>query len=152
MNITKISQRTTTQAAKILSDYWKERGMQYTPKWALAYIKKGHKSEIKKDQFFVAKEGPDVVGTASIIIYEGDVAELRDLVVKKSCRKQGCGSALMDAASKFCKEQKVRKMYGLTFPQQQQFMKKRGYKKEGVLKNHFKKGEDLVIMSKFLRS
>ncbi len=150
MKLEKINQKNTKEAAKLLVEYWKERGMNYSQKWATNYMKQGHKTEIKKDIFFAAKEKSKLVGTASIVIYEGNVAELRDLVIKKQERGKGCGNLLLKELIKVAKKNKVRKLYALVFPTTKQIYQKAGFRQEGYLKSHFAKKEDLCFMSRFL--
>ena len=151
MKITKVTKNTSKAAASILTAYWKTRGMAYSQRWAEAYVTKGHGEDIRKDKFFVLKDKCEVIACVAIVIYEGDVAELRDFVVKLDRRKQGFGQIILKDALEFCKKQKVRKVYSLTNPRQQDFLGKRGFHMEGTLRSHFKKGEDLIIMSRFLK-
>ena len=139
-------------AAKILRTYWKSRGMTYSEKWTQDYLTKGHATEMKKDLFFVAKEKGKVIGTMSVIIYEGDVAELRDFVVDPKLRGKGFGKQIASETLEILRKQKVRKIYALVYPEYEDFWKKYGFEREGLLKDHFAKGEDLAIVSKFLYS
>ena len=145
----KLSPKDIAGASRILREYWKTRGMSYSQEWTRNYLKQGHKTEIKKDMFFVAKDKNKVIGTMSIIIYEGDVAELRDFLVDNAYRGQGVGKSMMSELMQIIQKQKVRKIYALVFPDCG-FYLKMGFKQEGLLKDHFVKGEDLAIVSKFL--
>ncbi|MBI2583447.1 MAG: GNAT family N-acetyltransferase [Candidatus Aenigmarchaeota archaeon] len=150
MEMRKAGKSEIHEAAMLLREYWKSRGMNYSQKWAENYIKIGHKTEIKKDMFFVAKKGGKVIGTISIVVYEGGVAELRDFVVDPEFRGKGIGKQVFKNVLCIVRKQKTRKVYFYTFPSYTKFYRKFGFKKEGVLKSHYAKGEDLVIMSKFL--
>lgn len=135
--------------ARLLVAYWKERGMDHSEDWAIDFLDEGHGKEIILDQFFTFRED-EVKGTVSLITFEGNVAEIRDLVVGPEFRGQGYGKKIIHDLEKFAKEEKVRKLYAYVFPDVEGFYTKLGYEKEGLLKSHFKEGEDLVIVAKFL--
>lgn len=150
MKIIKIKEEDKVEVAKLLNEYWKDRNMNYDLKWIREYIEMGHKIEIKEDQFFVLKE-KQPIGCISVIILEVDLAELRDLVIKKEFRNMGYGSKLLDYALEWCKEKNVRKIISLIFPQYKKFFENKGFLEEGFLKNHFKEGENLILMSKLMK-
>ncbi len=150
MTLKKITKQERTEAAKILADYWAERGMhEYNQKWAERYIVEGHKKEIKSDEFFIRKEGGKVIGTVSLTADVSGVAEIRDLVIKEEFRGKGYGKKILGELIEFAKKRKIRKLFALT--KVEGLFKSAGFEKEGVLKSHFAKGEDLIIMSKFLQ-
>lgn len=148
----KIKKAEIPKVANLLRQYWKTRGMNYPKKWAEDYLKKGHKHDIKEDNFFVL-EGPrgSVIGVISSTIFEGDVAELRDLVVTEKYRGLGHGKRLVNEALEYCKSKNVRKVYGFSRYETEGLLRALGFHVEGVLRNHFAEGEDLLIMSKFLK-
>jgi len=149
--LTELIKKDLQQTSKLLVEYWKERGMsKYNQKYAEKYILEGHKKEIKLDRFFVYKEKQSVVGMISLIVQEGNVAEMRDLVVDPQYRNKGYGKKIIEETIEIAKRLKIRKLYVLTFSQLTKFYKSLGFKKEGVLKDHFAEGENLTIMSKFL--
>jgi len=133
--------------AKLLVDYWKSRGMDYNMEWAENFLEEGHAKEITSDTFFTYRDD-EVKGVVSLIVYEGDVAEIRDFVVKEEYRNQGYGKKMIEELEKHSKEKSIRKLYA--YVSSQEFWTKLGYEEEGVLKSHFKEGEDLVIVAKFL--
>lgn len=151
MKLQKLAARNKKEINTLLRSYWKTRGMSYSKKWTDHYLRMGHKTEIKKDQFFVVIEKGVFIGCISAIILEGNLAELRDFVIKPEYRKKGFGRKTMNEIVKWLKKQNVRKVYSLTFPQKQRFLSRLKFKKEGFLKSHFKKRENLVMMSRFLR-
>ncbi len=151
MDIKKVSKDSVTKVATLLRNYWKHRGMEYSLTWAKEYVLEGHRKEIKDDVFFVAKEREEILGCISLILSEGDVAELRDLVVEPAHRGKGIGERLVEYAQQWCVQNKVRKLFCCTFPHTQGFWLQQGFMIEGALKSHFKEGEDLVIMSKFIK-
>ncbi len=149
MTLTELTRKDFQQTSKLLADYWRERGMsKYNQKYAEKYILEGHRKEIKFDRFFVYKEKGHIVGVISLIVQEGDVAEMRDLVVDPQYRKMGYGKKIIEELLILSQKLKVRKVHVLTFSRLTKFYKQLGFKKEGVLKSHYAKGEDLTIMSK----
>lgn len=149
MTLQKLTDKDANEVAVLLAAYWKERGMgEYDTKWAMQYLKEGHGKEVKSDEFFACKENDKVIGTVSLIADISGVAEIRDMVVKKEYRGKGYGKKMLDDIIHFAKERKIRKLFALT--KIENLFKSSGFEKEGILKSHFAKGEDLVIMSKFL--
>ena len=138
------------ELAGFLTKYWETRNMDYSQDWAESYIKKGHREEIIDDKFFVAKENNDIIGSISIVFWEGGVAELRDFYVKEKHRNEGVGDQLFDNAFEYCRERNVRKIHAKIFPYMLNFFKRKGFRAEGILQDHFEKGEDLIIVGKFL--
>lgn len=131
--------------------YWKTRGMRYSQKWAEGYIASGHKKEIAGDKFFVALENGCVVGSISVVVWKGGLAELRDFYVTPACRNKGIGRALFEKALRFCEKKKARKVHAKVFPQYMEFFKEYGFAEEGILKSHFADGEDLLVVGKFMK-
>lgn len=148
MKISELRRKDITEIAVLLRNYWEERGMRYSQAWTKNYIKNGHSSEIKKEKFFVLKEKSNIIGYISIIIWEGNLAELRDFVIKKKFRHIGNGKKLLEYSLNWCRRNKIRKIMSLTFPKYKKFLEKFGFKKEGFLQNHFKNRENLYFMSK----
>jgi len=152
MALRNVSERDENKLAELLADYWKERGMpQYDVAWAKAYLKEGHKKEIARDEFFVFEQEGNMVGVIALITDVSGVAEIRDTVIKPEHRKKGFGKQMLTELVALAKERKLRKLFSLSFPQYERLLTSVGFEKEGVLKNHFAQGEDLVVMSLFLR-
>lgn len=151
MGLEGMNEEDASDAANMLADYWKERGMpQYDQEWAEEYLKEGHGKEIVKDEFFVYKENGELIGILSLITDISGVAEIRDMVVRKEDRRKGYGTKMLQELIGIAKERKIRKLFSLVFPITEHMNASLGFVKEGILKSHFKEGEDLVIMSKFL--
>ena len=147
----KLTNQDRDEVSKLLSSYWAERGMpEYDEKWAKEYLLEGHKKEIANDEFFVYKKSNKIIGTISLITDVSNVAEIRDFVVKPKFRGKGYGKKILRELIKLAEFRKIRKLYALAFPKFEKFLSSEGFEKEGLLKNHFAKGEDLIIMSKFL--
>ena len=151
MKILELKKEDIPKIATLLRNYWKERSMIYSQKWTENYLKKGHSTEIKKEKFFVLKEKNNIIGYISVIIWESNLAELRDFVIEKKFRRKGYGKKLLNFALNWCEKNKIRKIIALTFPKYKGFLEKFNFKEEGFLKNHFKKGENLYFMSKQLK-
>lgn len=145
--INKLTKSQINEASKTLIHYWKSREMNYSKKWTKEYITKGHIKEIKKDQFFAIKERNKTIGFFSLILYEGDVIELRDFVIKGVYREKGYAIKTLKDILKYCQKIRVRKIFLLTDEKFVNTLESLGFYKEGELKNHFIKGENLVIMS-----
>lgn len=151
MAIELIKEENISEAAKILRDYWKDRGMEYPQRWAESYLRKGHAKEIKQDMTFVLRERNIIIGIIAMVVYEGNVAEIRDLVTRKEFRGIGHGRAMLEFVLDYCAKSNIRKVYALTFPQHQQLFEEHSFVKEGCLRSHFKDKEDLMIMSLFFQ-
>lgn len=151
MTLKELNEEEKPDVAKLLAIYWKERGMpQYDQEWAEGYLSEGHGKEIVKDEFFVHKEGGEVIGAISLITDVSGAAEIRDMVVKPEFREKGYGTKMLQELTELAKERKIRKLFAFVFPQLEHLYASAGFEKEGVLKSHFKEGEDLAIMSRFL--
>lgn len=138
------------ETAKLLSSYWQERGMDYSKDWALQYLEEGHKKEIKEDLFYSYTEDGETVGTVSLVVEVSGVAEVRDLVIKPEHRGKGYGQMILQELEMYAMEKQVRKLFALVFEDSQKLLLDAGFEEEGMLKSHFAKGEDLIIMSKFI--
>ncbi|MFH0797990.1 MAG: GNAT family N-acetyltransferase [Candidatus Woesearchaeota archaeon] len=143
----KIKRGEHKEVAKLLNKSWKSRRYKDAEK----YIAKGHSIEIIDDQFFVFENYKgDIVGIIGVVLYYGGVAELRDLVIDGKYRGLGYSTQMLERAIGYCSSNKIRKVYGYVRYQDEGLLKSLGFHVEGVLKNHFVDGEDLLILSKFL--
>ena len=150
MPLVKLNKRFKNKIAELLVKYFEERGMpNYNKKWTIDYLNKGHKKEIKKDEFFVYKENNKIIGVISLINDVSKLAEIRDEVVFPNYNKNYLKKMLLEIIN-LSKKYKLRKIYALVLKNKMEYYKVLGFKKEGLLKNHFIKGEDLTIMSKFI--
>src|SRR5574341_523287 len=151
MVLVKIFDINRKEGAIMLTNYWKDRGMlEYNYKWALGYLHEGHKKEVKADEFFLYKENHKLIGIISIITDVSNVAEIRDMVVKREYRGQGYATKMLNEMIAIAKERKIRKIFAFVFPEYRKMYSSAGFRKEGLLISHFKPGEDLIIMSKQL--
>lgn len=144
----KIKRGEYKEVAKLLNRSWKSRRYKDAEK----YIAKGHSIEIVDDEFFVF-EGikGDIVGVISVVLYDSGIAELRDLVIDGKYRGLGYSTQMIERSIDFCRSNKARKVYGYVRYEDEGLLKSLGFHVEGVLKNHFVDGEDLLILSKFIK-
>lgn len=150
MTLNKITPKERKAAARLLVDYWHSRGMtRYSIRWAENYLKEGHKNEIAEDEFFAYREGREIVGVISLMTWPSrDLVEVRDEVgLKKGVLKKMIVELLGLA-----RKRKIRKIYSLSLKQNVRAYMSLGFRKEGILKSHFERGEDITIMGRFLRS
>src|SRR3989338_5187023 len=151
MEIKKIESEDLQATANLLRSYWKERGDNYAQDFALNYLTNGHKTEITKDQSFVIKEKDKIVWMIALVVYEGNVAEIKDCILKKEARGKGWGRKLTEIIIDHAKRNEIRKISIVTVPNLRSFYEKFGFTLEGFLKDHFKEGEHMLIMSKKLK-
>mgnify|MGYP001585905188 CR=1 FL=1 len=150
MGIHIIKKEEQKEVARVLVSYWKSRGMKkHTQKWALEYLQKGHKKEIVKDEFFVYNEDKEMKGVVSGVTFHGNVAEIRDEVAIPRANRELFKRIIIELVRKL-KQRKVRKVYTLALKQTKKAYKELGFKQEGLLRDHFKRGEDVEIWSKLL--
>src|SRR3989344_5406500 len=149
MKIVPLSKKYEKQSAELLRNYWLSRKMNYSKEYSLDYVKNGHGKELVKEKFFVAVE-KEVIGTMSVIVWEGALAELRDFVVKEEYRGKGIGELLFKETEKWCKKNKIRKVMALIFPPRLEFFSRHGYVQEGYLRSHYADGEDLIVIGKIM--
>ncbi|MDO8537425.1 MAG: GNAT family N-acetyltransferase [archaeon] len=146
MKIQKISLSKRKHLAKFLVSYWKSRGMNYSFSWAMQYLKKGMVMEFSEERFIAVDENENILGTIALLKNNYYVAEIRDEVWQNDL----IGSLLLQELVMFAKKNKIKKLFSLALKNKISFYKKYGFKKEGMLKDQFKKGEHVAIMSKFI--
>lgn len=132
-----------------LAKYWQSRKMDYDEQWAEEYLQRGHRERIINDEFFLYKVKGKVVGMASLVSYEGGVAEIRDDIVLVEA-----GDVLKSILNEIVEVAKlggIRKVYSQVLKQNVPFYLAAGFSKEGELLDHFREGEDLAIMSKIIQ-
>ena len=151
MELKKLAARQRKEAASLLAGYWKERGMgEYGQGWAEDYLAQGHKKEIAKDEFFALEENGRMAGIVSLITEVSGLVQIRDLVVKPGFRGKGYGRRILEEAVEIALKRKARKVFALTFPEHERLFLSLGFEREGLLRNHFRKGEDMVVMGRTL--
>ena len=149
MEIRSIDTKSIPSVATLLRRYWKEQGSVFTQKWVEQYVEQGRKLKIKKEQTFTLKEKEKIIGCISIIIWEGNIAELNDLVIKKEERGKDLGKKLIEHSMEWCRRNNTGKIFALIFYQQKALFEACSFNLEGFLKDHHKVGEHLLLMSHF---
>lgn len=153
LKMQEMKQEDIGEVSSLLSDYWKDRDMpEYNTSWARDYLKQGHRKEIAKDEFFVCKYNGKVIGVVALVTDVSGVAEIRDMVLKKEWRNKGLGKEILKQVIEIAKNRRLRKIFALALPHAEKLYSSAGFEKEGMLKSHFKDGENLSIMSLFLRA
>ena len=110
------------------------------------------KEKMKKDKFFVASDN-GIIGVIRISFVDIDLAEIRALCVDKEFRKKGIAQMLLDTSIDFMKEKKMRKIIARTKSDNSvaiKFFQENGFKQEGYFKEHYRKGIDVIQLSRFL--
>ncbi|MBU0456630.1 MAG: hypothetical protein ABH824_00760 [Nanoarchaeota archaeon] len=150
MKLSKLKKEEVEEAGKLLVSYWKSRDMpEYNLNWAKDYLIKGHNKETIKDEFFTFREKGKLMGFASLITNVSKIAEIRDEITIKDDKNLYLKRILKELL-KLAKLRKLRKLYSLVLPKNLGVYKSLAFKKEGILKDHFKDGEDFIIMSKMI--
>jgi len=141
----KISDR--KELAKYLVHYWKSRGMnQFPVSWTLRYLKNGMTFEMKEERFVLLGNGNEILGTIALLMYNENVAEIRDEVWEN----YRFGSLLLKYLINYARKKRFKKIYSLALKDKIMFYRNHGFVKEGLLRSQFKKGEHVTVMSKFI--
>lgn len=119
--------------------------------WTSSILKSELESENSK--YIVAKENNEIVGFAGIWISPVDV-EITNIVTKKTERKKGIGSALLDKLIEMAKST-GRETISLevnenNFPAEILYEKK-GFEVVGIRKKYYKGTDNAIIMTKKLK-
>ncbi|MBU0635833.1 GNAT family N-acetyltransferase [Candidatus Micrarchaeota archaeon] len=136
--------------AKLIFQEWKERGTPETLDWCKKYLQKGHSIEITKEQFFEIRKDNQLVGLVAAVIINHYLAELRDLVVLPEYRKSGIGKEVIPKVVEWCKENGAKKVHAQIYVPHFNWFLELGFKKEGELKDHFRKNEIVIEVAKEL--
>lgn len=135
------------ELAKYLVNYWKSRRMnQFPVSWTLDYLKNGMTFEMKEERLILLGNEEKILGTIALLMYNENVAEIRDEVWEDD----KFGSLLLAYLIVYAKKKKFRKIYSLSLKNKIKFYRNNGFIKEGFLRDQFKKGEHVTVMSKFI--
>ena len=117
--------------------------------WTPSILKSELKSENSK--YIVAKEGENIVGFAGIWISPDDV-EITNIVTKKTERKKGIGSLLLEKLIEMAKETK-RSNISLEVNENnigaEYLYKKYGFENVGIRKKYYHGKDNAIIMTKY---
>lgn len=99
----------------------------------------------------VMRDKNAIIGTLHLTIKRG-VCEINALIVGKSARGLGVGTALMHRAEEIAREKRAHKMYLETGKgwDAEPFYRKLGFRKNSILPNHYF-GTDFVLYEKMLK-
>ena len=101
----------------------------------------------------VGKEKNKKIGKIEINIFNGFLAYLENFYVNKKYRNMGYGKDLLKKSINICKKKGAKKISCTVKYDNLSSLKiftKNGFKKEGVLRNHFQDKSIIIILSKFL--
>ena len=150
LTIAELNPKDKKKAADLLGKFLKSRDISLPRTWLLEYLTSGHIKEIKEHVFFSIKLNKEVIGLASIVVYNNNIAEIKDFVVEENFRGKGHGSKCLNMLLDWCKNKNIRKVYSLVLPECKEFFSKHGFGVEGYLREHYKEQEDLVFVAKFI--
>ena len=97
--------------------------------------------------------GRKLAGVARLSVVELDLAEIRTLCVDEGQREKGIATDLLQTALEFLKKKKMRKIVTRSKADNTveiSLFKKMGFEKEGYVKEHYRKGIDVVQLAKFV--
>ena len=113
------------------------------------------KEKMKRNNFyFVAEIDDNVIGCLRACVVDIDLAEIRNICVEERYRNQGIATQLLEAAMQLLKEKKMRKIVARTIAWNDKalkFFKSFGFEQEGLFKEHYRKGIDVIQLYKFLK-
>ena len=101
----------------------------------------------------VHKKGYIYNGNVDIEIINDYLAYLKKLNVLEEYRNRGIGSILVERVIKICKDKNIKKIsctVNFSNINSVKLFLKAGFRKEGILRNHFRQDGTLLVMSKFL--
>lgn len=122
----------------------------------LKFNKKYVEKSLNEGIWFLAKRNDELLGIIFLKVVKQDSrGELKHLLVKEDYRGKGVGKTLLNDAIKFARKKKLRKLTGMVTSKNIKILKKMvksfNFKLEGILKNHYRKNENVHIYSLFLQ-
>src|SRR3989338_11427033 len=154
MIIRKATEKDAEKSAELLTEFYNMDGLKEAKDTFLNETRKGH-------HYLVAEEGGKIIGVVTWLMHglpKHMMAELDRILITKAARGKGLGKKLVDALIKDANEAygkagfKLRKLYLLTHAdnkEAQEFYEKIGFKHETTLKEHYYKGRDEFVYSRF---
>lgn len=122
----------------------------------LKFNKKYVQNSFDSGIWSIAKKENKIVGITLLkIIKQDNRGELKHLIANKNFRNQGIGKALLNETIKYAKKKKLRKLTCMVSSKNIGVLKKLDknfkFEMEGILKNHYRKNEDVFVYSLFLQ-
>ena len=121
------------------------------------------KEKMKKNNFYFVAEIEkqtdgtsvlEIVGCLRASVVDIDLAEIRNICVEERYRNQGIATQLLEAVLALLKEKHMRKIVARTIAWNDKaikFFKTFGFEQEGLFKEHYRKGIDVVQLYKFVK-
>lgn len=119
--------------------------------WEIANIKRFGKDEwVEKEGNIIAEDNDEIIGYLKYH-YRGGVMEIVSLIVAHRRQQQGIGTALMKKVEEMTISEGGHKLYLITSYGEKaiKFYKSLGFKKTGIVKNHFRK-VDMTELAKII--
>ena len=110
------------------------------------------RAKMRRDFFIVALEDK-LIGCVRLSMVDIDLADIRTMCVDQDQRRKGIATKLMEEVMKIATENQIRKLMTRTKadnPVAINFFNKFGFVQEGYFKEHYRKGIDVIQLSKFL--
>ncbi len=150
MSLRELEENEVEEIAEVLVKDWQRRNLDYDKEWATDYLKNGHSKEIEEEHFYVYEENGEKKAFASLVKDVNGVVEIRDEGLLPGFKDEQTMTMLLMQLISEATAMDARKIYCLTPFDRLQTFRELEFEQEGVLKDHFKEGEDLVMMSRFL--
>lgn len=147
--IRRLKDRDMDAAAGLLTEYWKEREVAASKRAARSFIEEGHVSATVYEETFLAELDGKPIGVLGLAVSEGGLAKIRTFFMHPAHRGKGNGEAFLSFMLALIEQSKVRKVTVHAFPETKQLYARLGFQQEGLLKDHYRKGEHVVLMSRF---
>lgn len=107
----------------------------------------------RENKILVAIDGKKIIGSIRIAMKNPHLAELRQISVTKKYRNKGVGTKLIKNSISFLKKRKIDKVAARTDVKNKDgmiFLIQNGFAPESVMREHFKKKEDIIEFALFL--
>jgi ribosomal protein S18 acetylase RimI-like enzyme len=118
-------------------------------------IKHWESSKVEPDDFVVAlKDGKVVAGCLVTMQYveSHTLARIKHIAVAEAFRGKGIGRAIMEKAEEIIGTGKIEIHVAENEKIALPFYKKLGYKQEGILSDHYRKGESCYLLGKYVEA
>lgn len=144
MPLLKIDDSDVNKLAKLFREDYEARGLNFTQSSIKDYLKIG----VKRKQFYAIEENNDLIGCVALKPGYNFILEMKDLIARNSSDFR----MLVENMIKISLEKEARKLFTICPEKYERWLQDMGFMKEGTLRDHFKDGENLVIMGvKFVK-
>ena len=117
------------------------------------YTRESLIEESKQMKFWVAEENGKILGYIGFMDLKNGIGMMLSLVIDVKNQGRGIGTKLIEKVKEYAKENKYRKVLFLTKINNKPMLilgVKQDFQLEGILRRHFRTGEDVVYMSYFI--